>query len=256
MKRSTWVVMVLSFLLIVGQAAIWADGTTVAKDKAAETTVAKGEQDSSHKLCLKFDEGQGRLVKDSSLNNIGIAKGGTKWTSGDYGTALEFDGEDGCVRLSKPVDLGDGSRSIEVWFAPATVAKAETCLFGNLVASPAPNTLGYCLNVQRARIVFQFANKEGRVVMIPSKAVTPGEWYHAVAIYDKQAEEISLYVNGEEAGRRKVSGHKPSPYAEAVACNGVSNCWYYAGIIRQVNAYSRAMSVTEIVTNYAAGISK
>ena len=53
-----------------------------------------------------FDEGAGKVAKDSSLNGInGEFMGNPKWVKGKFGKALEFDGDD-YVDCGEPEELG------------------------------------------------------------------------------------------------------------------------------------------------------
>jgi len=72
-------------------------------------------------LNLKFDEGVGNSVYDSSQNgNKGYTQGAS-WTQGIIGSALQFDGTDDFVNVSNSNSLNiTGDLTIEIWIKPTS----------------------------------------------------------------------------------------------------------------------------------------
>ncbi len=76
----------------------------------------------------KFDEGAGAIAQDDTLYNIdGQLLGGTTWTTGKVGGAVDFDGVTGYVSISDtPIHhFGTGSFTIETWINTSSFTSTD-----------------------------------------------------------------------------------------------------------------------------------
>lgn len=125
----------------------------------------------------------------SSNNNDGIIEGAI-FTNGTVGRALEFDGVDDFVNLSRPSSLVnlDTTLSVEAWvFSDNNTAQHlifDECEFFA--------TEGYCLLILDNE--FRFHVGLAGAPKATAGGIQTGKWYHVVGTYDNSS--IKIYVNG------------------------------------------------------------
>lgn len=206
-------------------------------------------------LYWPFDEEtiQGDVIKDVVGENEGTLVGAPGAVEGKFGSGLELDGVDDFVTFPE-ILLGDFT--IEAWFNASRAPGMWSRVFDGGIGSPGdvfitPNhgrtggDLGFAIHASGGAL-----NEFGSGVI-----VTPGEWYHVAATYDKDGEGMKLYVNGDLKGSNGYNAESFEDWA-------VPQNWYigkanwddplFPGIIDEFRIYERPLDEDEIKQNMEA----
>jgi hypothetical protein len=175
------------------------------------------------------------------------AVAGSGWTSANrrWGAgALMFDGTDDFVNLGDNAALQPaGSVSVESWFQ-STSASNSTLVRKRLY--------GYSLSINAGILTFSINNSAAT----PFNAISPkkyndGNWHHVVGIYNGTS--VSLYVDGILINTASAGTIYYTAGAVAIGRDGDNPALYFKGIIDSTRIYSRALTASEILSNYQAG---
>ena len=159
-----------------------------------------------------FDEGSGKVAKDSSGNgNDGEILGG-KWVDGQIGKALEFDGtpKNGVLIEHKPNQNPalSGQITVEAWIK---VLSAPPEAQGNVVRKgvwvEGKPTTGWGLDINKNLSVRGFVYIEAGVASLVDPGVValePKKWHHLAFTY--AGKEVNVYVDGEVYGTLEAEG--------------------------------------------------
>ena len=202
----------------------------------------------------KFDEGSGTTAYDSVGNNHGNIYGAT-WTTGQFNSALGFDGMNNYVDMADTVKIYlETSYTVSVWI------KANTLVSNNAIAA-------YRHNIDGNPVLFQLdhLNKDIRLTVrddyhntaqaVYTNALTTNTWYHIAGLREENV--VNVYVNGVSGipGSETLGAINPDNLkigALQFAGNPPSN--YFEGTIDDVRIYDRALSAEEIREIYRTGI--
>jgi len=191
-----------------------------------------------------FDENSGNIAYDSAFEpaNNGTINGAS-WTDGKYNPALSFDGSD---YVSTPLNInGYTAVTLEAWVNMGNIN------FGTysykMIVSDGLSQNFIAVNKNNSQLLFQIqANAR---ITIYSDILSQNVWYHIVGTYD--GIKMRIYVNGVEKGSDNLSGN--------IAASSMNIGWgqddrFWKGIIDEVRIYNRALSASEILERYNAGI--
>ncbi|NMB70304.1 LamG domain-containing protein [candidate division WWE3 bacterium] len=147
----------------------------------------------------KLDENSGTNVYDSSGNgnNSTAWSGNTAWTTGKFGSALSFDGQDDVVSFAETTttDFGsvNDSYTVEAWFKTTANYSAN----GMIVAkNDDGSTYPFMLYVGTdEKVYFRiYGGSDGTANSLTT--LNDGQWHHAVGIRDIASDKVFLYVDG------------------------------------------------------------
>ncbi len=211
----------------------------------------------SPSLRWDFTENTGTTTADSSANaNTGSLNGGTTWTgSGHTGTAVGFDGTDDRVIGTTAAIRTDASYTVAAWAYLSATGTHRTVLSQDgtnisgfmLKYQPVPNRWQFfTTNVDSTNPVYSYVES--------SAPPTLNAWVHLAAVYDDEADQIRLYVNGVLQG---TAGHTTDWNAGGVFAAGRgrwngTNSDPFAGYIDEVTAYTRALDAAAVAHLYTA----
>ncbi len=136
----------------------------------------------------KLDDGQGKLVTDSSANgNHGVLLGNPRWIAGKSGGALNFAGEGSKdavqVRHSPSLDL-TGPMTITAWVWPETKTGVQTILSRNLGAAPRGYTLRINWKEEGGRVEFLISSDGKKEESVTASTPIPtGNWSHWAGVF-------------------------------------------------------------------------
>jgi Concanavalin A-like lectin/glucanases superfamily len=188
-----------------------------------------------------FDEGSGPTAKDSAGSNDGSISGAT-WTTGKYGSALEFDGIDDLVSIPDAADLDlTGSFTLEAWVRPDAFSAARPAI--SKVGLPEAGLGGYQLEgtsagMPRGRVANSGAVKgvEGTQALSTEKT-----WSHLALT--SNGSTLRLYVNG-VLGKSGEGLSTANTSASLKIGNGLGS--WFDGLIDEVRIYDEARSEGQI----------
>ncbi len=187
----------------------------------------------------RLDEGSGTTVSDSIGGNDGSFEGEPQWVAGQFGNALEFDGDD-WVNCGDILNIAD-QISIACWVNPANltgdngwVARWDVYAFKSSGASlrfTTPGILDYTAN---------------------NTTLIMGEWQHvAVTFVPNQTDGAIFYLDGVEAQRMNSTGMAAGGGPFGIG----NNRWtqFYEGIIDDVRVYNHILNEVEVLASMEGG---
>ncbi len=201
-----------------------------------------------------FGEGTGGTTADASGNgNTGTLQNGVAWTTGKYGSGLNFDGVDDFVSVpdAATLDLG-ASGTIEAWVRLDTLNRWHSVIAkGNVNSNPAHN---YALEINNSnRFLCILGNGSGSVAVSSTVTAVTGRFYHLACVWNGSS--LQLYLDG--APNASV--------AQTVVPAGNSSALYIGqfggnadrldGMIDEVRIYGRALAQTEVQSDMNTPIS-
>lgn len=227
-------------------------------------------------LYFPFEEGAGSVTYDRSLNHHDgvLSDAGVVWTQGEVGNALAFNtiglpdasvvvfpddaavgfvdvpGSDGGV-----VD-GHASFTVAAWIFAIANPIDDAPIVSSLSKTDASGfQLDTTIDVGPRSVALKIvtATDDGGATTIARYGATPialGEWYHVAGVYDAQALELHVYLNGVSDDGTLV-GAVPSERVAAVqdltiGKRPVPFVASFIGTIDEVRIYARALSPSEI----------
>ena len=195
-----------------------------------------------------LDEGTGTVTADAAGDHDGTLVNGPLWTSGESGSALQFNGANQFVDTGAPVLDTTGNYTASAWVRLDSLGG-----FATAVSQDGDRTSAFFLQYSGAdnRFAFSFAG----VRALAPTAPEPGRWYHLAGVRDASTGTLTLYVDGQQAGTAN-SCLGDSSGGHTVLGRGKFNgnpVDYWRGALDQVHVYDRALSATDVAQLYASG---
>jgi predicted GH43/DUF377 family glycosyl hydrolase len=210
----------------------------------------------------KLDEGSGQYAYDESANkNDGVLGGSTSsttsdptWTTGKFGSALNFDGNNDYVRVSHSSSLDiTGVVSFEAWIKAKGTANYH-CIVDKYRHVATNNDQGYSfyLGAGRLRLVIYsgatFRDCGG------TSDLRDDKWHYVVGVYD--GTNIAVYVDG---AREKLLSHNQGPKSNTYnlgigrRLSGWGGYLNFNGKIDDVKILTVALTAQEVKERYVNG---
>ena len=215
---------------------------------------------------FEFKTGTGTIAYDSSGVDPELdltMTGNVNWVGG-WGVQVQSGGKlqgttTGSVKLHDMI-LTTGEFSVEAWVAPDNVTQTGAYMVSYSGGDNARNmTLGQTMYNYDFALRSSTTNANGQPQLSTPDAnqVLQATLQHAVLTYDP-VNGRQIYVNGAlVASGDPQKGGSLSQWDNTFALvlgNEVSGTKPWAGVIKMVAIYNRAMSQSDIATNFAAGI--
>ncbi len=231
-------------------------------------------------LHLSFDEGEGTVVRDGSgrladaqIQYQYLAPAYTdrmepQWReTGVEGGSLLFDGASTCISYAPgDICLSGSQMTVSVWVAPRAFEwddpNAASSGIANLTAIVGqyykPENRGVLLGYQRfGRLCFEVGTGEDWFTLWTDEArLERCEWNHVAAVFDGEAGEMAIYLNGERAAFTRVFPDSEilpaeremlligkNSYGQQIAAG---NYQMFCGLMDEMRLYSAALSAEEI----------
>jgi hypothetical protein len=204
----------------------------------------------------KLDEGTGTTTSDAVASRSGTLQNGATWTTGKSGAAVNLDGTDDYVSLSR-LDVTGSAMTLAAWVKNTSFATGvEQRFISKANGSTEDRTywmLGQANNGQN-RLQFRLRTGGVTTTLIASTGTLPlNTWYHAAATYDGST--MRLYLNGTEVGSVAESGSISRGRNVSVHLGrSPEGSNYLRGALDDVRVYSSALSASEIVALAGAGV--
>jgi concanavalin A-like lectin/glucanase superfamily protein/type IX secretion system substrate protein len=206
-----------------------------------------------------FNENVGNIAIDSSNNSFdGTIKGAT-WVVDTIlclNNSLFFDGIDDYVDLG--IDVGNGVRTIEMWFRPeveinSSLNEFEALTVRNTIST---NVDEFSLSFQPARLPnpghlrFEITESIGNefTVYSDSNQWDSGRWYHVAAVVDS-IKGMMLFIDGikQKSTNSYTKATDTNSYITTVGCWGNKFNRVFHGSIDDVRFSSAAMYSTDFI---------
>lgn len=191
-----------------------------------------------------LNEGTGTSTVDSSINgNTGTltgAGGVPTWTTGQIGSAVDFDGTDDYISVSDSDALSPSTISVALW-SKSDVTTSKPVYVHRLNDS---NRVDIFVG---SDIYCTFGN--GTTYNSGSYSSTwDTNWHHVVCAWDGTT--VSTYLDGALVKAESFSGTLPNINSSVQIGRRGSTATYFDGSIDEVRVYSRAISATEVAQLY------
>ncbi len=198
-----------------------------------------------------FNQSTGTTATDSSGNGItGILNGATWTPTGEYGSALSFNGASSFVDVGLPALLQNtGSMTLAAW----VYATANPTNDGQII-SQSTNGGGWQLKTTPdtgpATFGVKVTGSAGQTYRYSKTVRALNTWYHVAGVYNATTQTLDIYVNG-VLDNGTLRGTVPS--AQVLQNVNVNigrrgGGYYFNGTIDEVRVYNRALSAAEIQT--------
>ncbi|MBP2330661.1 hypothetical protein JOF56_011046 [Kibdelosporangium banguiense] len=189
-------------------------------------------------------------------NRHGTLNGNASYSTGAVGTAVKLDGNAGSTISLPKAFPADSSFSVSAWVRPDEAGSRSMTPLSQDGENTSAWWLDYSSDLKAWSFLVSGYNR-GESNLQVYRAVNQnagpavGEWTHLTGVFDRQANEIRLYVNGFLASEvAVVPNFTPQRTTGAIFAGrvqwngGIGNEWL--GSIDEIQAYDRALSDTEV----------
>ncbi len=201
---------------------------------------------------LDAGEGAGTVAEDvTGAEHDGTIEGATWTDRGKYGSALQFDGENDCVKVANTEDLQlDEEFTLEAWVRPENL-NAFTPIF--FKESGTFYSYSLFLGAFNAGHLEGFVADESEEYseVKSGKALPAKAWSHVA--FTSDGAHLRLYVDGQLVDTENASEIAPSEGPLYLGC-WPSEGEHFEGRIDEVQIYDRALDGGEIGADLAAGL--
>ena len=201
-----------------------------------------------------FDEGNGDVAKDSSVNgNNGTIVKSPKWVQGQFGNALEFNGTSSYVKVPKSdsLNLGNKDLTIVVWAKSYTANVWKP--FVNKYQAGGTDTMILGAIRDSNNITLAFYNDDLNIAYTPKL----NTWEHYAFVFDSKSKKREIFVNGNPVGNGIASGLPAGSDVQDIEIGSMIYAnLYYSGIIDDVAIFSAVLTQDDIGNIMNNGIGK
>jgi hypothetical protein len=195
-----------------------------------------------------LDEGSGATAADQVGDDDLTLQGGTAWTTGQAGSALQFDGDGDFAQTSGPVVDTSGNFTVSAW-----VKLDRTDGWLTALGQDAPVLSTFFLQKTGDTNRFSFSTAGGRALstFVPEA----GKWYHLVGMRNAATQTHSLYVDGvkQSSFTQCLNPESDGPFTVGRAKFGGNQVDFWPGAVDQVHVWDRALSDAEVKELYESG---
>ncbi len=173
--------------------------------------------------------------------------------------SLDFDGTAGYLRTGVSGELS-GSFTIEAYFQVDETGNEQKLFFKNSEVNSAPGWVDFQVEIDTNGVLAAKLGSDSintnawSVTAAQPLTLGDGQWHHIALVYDQQATNGTLYLDGEPTSAA-LNHPRPTNHVGALYV-GVdpthSTPYYFNGKVDDIRIWDRALSTTEI-TNSRAG---
>ncbi len=193
-------------------------------------------------------------AQDAMGTNHGTLIGGAGFTAGVSGQAFLLDGIDDFIRIPDSASLHlAGELTVEMWFK-----REDASSYGVLMDKRDWFTCNYGV-IMSSDWGFQLYCSDGSYKISHSPVPSPGTFHHLAGTYrqtDPSHVELKTYVDGQLVASDNFSGNLAATFNSQNLTIGVGRDGeggsFFRGVIDEVSLYRKALSLSEIQSNYLA----
>jgi hypothetical protein len=190
-----------------------------------------------------FDEQSGGSVFDASGNgHAGVISGASWTTSGRYGGALSFDGNDDSVLLGSLGNFTQQGFTLEAWINKAG-AKKDAAILGSWTGSGPMLWIDHLAGNHRLTLAGDLSS-----YLDSGQTPDPGSWHHHAATWDGST--ARYYIDGTQVASRTSSGPGQSD-TWRIGAYGSTPTGFFDGLIDDIRIYNRPLAEAEIDADLA-----
>jgi hypothetical protein len=205
-----------------------------------------------------FDDGSGKVVKDSSGNkNDGTITGDYAWGDGKFGKALEFNGKNTIVDCGNGASLdfnGKKNFSISAWVKSNNAKMASGVIVWKALGCSTWAQYGFGVGdvegiggqANKLSLYYRKTNGDAKELATDKNDIPANEWVHVAGTYDGSL--LSLYKNGELVATQKSDG-VPWASTEKVYIGGDPGCsirYIWSGLIDELLIFKTTISIDDV----------
>jgi hypothetical protein len=206
-----------------------------------------------------FDEGTGRLARDSSGNgHHGDLSNGATWTLGIRGNALAFERDAGGNVVAEVPGFGLSGLTVAGWVKSADTASTQTRLFGFGWEE------GYFFlnfNMGFPFVECQTPYSYWGTGTAAMTSIADDTWHHVALVLDRSWPVMSLYIDGVEVARGGTSlkdagpdvseasdgfGQPDASYLFSIGSQSATFAIAFGGVMDDVWLFARSLDASEI----------
>ena len=204
----------------------------------------------------RFDEGTGATVADASGGARPLALSNATWVDARLNKAVQFNGTTTVGSTTAPVVDTAGTFSVASWVRLNSLTGSRT-----FVNQDGVNVSGFWLQFSQSlgnkfTFAMQASDATTGAMSRATSTTTPivGQWYHVVAVRDKAAGTMKMFVNGAHEATTTYTGGWAAngPLNVGRGKSGAANDWFQ-GAVDDLHIVPTALSNTEVGTLYAQG---
>jgi len=204
----------------------------------------------------KFDEGTGTTVADASGGSRPLALVNATWVDARLNKAVQFNGTTTVGSTTAPVVDTTGTFTVASWVRLDALTGSRT-----FVNQDGANVSGFWLQFSQSlgnkfTFAMQASDATTGAMFRATSTTTPvaGQWYHVVAVRDKAAGTMKMFVNGLlEATTSYTGGWAANgPLNVGRGKSGPANEWFQ-GALDDLQIVPNALNPTEVSALYAQG---
>lgn len=203
----------------------------------------------------KLDESTGTTAGDSSGNdNDAALLGAAVWrpASGYVAGAIDLDGRRDYLRVDAPAgfDFAGDSFSVSAWVYPREVGGRYQALMEYDRTSSNGNRFGLWIDTE-GRFHFRVGTSTSQSV----QSLALEQWQHLTAVYNADAGQMNLYVDGvlANAGRAGSGFANPTQAKLTIGVRGDEKDEFFDGLLDEIRVFDLALSDTDVLTLVGAG---
>jgi len=259
----------LVFLLLAGSAFAWRDSSfpyrtpITISNSGSELTDYQAAVDITNLVynntglvgSWHFSEGLGTRAADSSGNGNDGTLNGPIFTTGKFGTGLQFDGSNDYVDAGNATSLNPTNAiTLEAWIRYSGITAGGEDRIVSKIDTPSGG-YSYSLALRNTQKIQMRVTPDGTTLATATSATSllPNTWYHMVGVYD--GSNLKLYINSQMDGTPLAysSGIYSSNSRVIIGARYRDYADNFNGTIDEVRIYNRSLSVQEISDLYNAG---
>ncbi len=205
-------------------------------------------------MYIKFDEINGNIAYDSSINKNNATVYNTTWVTGKINNALKFNGTSSYGNVPHNSSLSSDSQTVMLWFKPLTNPPYND--YKGIIYK-APNT-GYNnefgISLEKdGGITFSIYDDISKTCEISSTTkVISDTWYHITLVkrYNISGDILEGYVNGIKEMSKALTWHgvkNTNPIVIGKLSSKSSSTRYFNGLIDEVKIFNVGLTQSEIL---------